>query len=173
MLLSDILQIEKHAEDAFMTVLLPALPANPDGTKNLYRTRGDRTAESPRVEIAVILGEVKKDHEHIFTNGASIYDSWDAELQMVITTNRTSVAPFPTHAELLGKVRALLQRCVLVAQPPGSSTWPNRIVLLVDIREQGTTDSWESGDNLDSSAISYYLFLQVSQEPGIWPALPY
>jgi hypothetical protein len=160
--LAEILAVEANTEASIIALLDSCLPAPTTGAKLIYPKRSARTADTPRLEVMVITGEAQKDHEHVFQNKQSVYDSWQCELQIKVATNRTSDQNSPTHSALLGRVRAKLQRAVAVAEWNQAAT-----VLLVDIRELGTIDSFDDGDNLDFSVLSWFLFIQIN--PDAWP----
>lgn len=165
MTLEDILQIEGHAEDGFLGVLDGALPMNRDGTKNIYRSRTSRLSNTPSIEVKFVSGEISKDHEHVFANPTNVaYDTYSGELTVKVTTNRETEKGLPTHAQILGRVRARLQRCKIMAD------WSNPVLLVVDIRELGTLDTEEGEDSIDISTLSFFCLVQI--KPSVWPDVP-
>jgi len=161
MTLEEIFQIEGHAETAFVAILTAAV-SNPE---LCYRSRTIRIQGTPALEVKVLAGEPNRDHEHIFQNEVnSAYDTYVGELQVTIKTNRSTDAQTPSHTQMLGKVRALLNRSKLM------QTFESPVLLLIDCWEQGTIDSEEDADNLDLSTLSWFLMLQI--KPSVWPANP-
>ena len=163
MTIAEILQVEKHAEDGFLQWLKEVLP--PAFERNIFVSRTTRIAETPSVEIKVINGQVLPNHEHVFQNPVNtMYDTFQAEMRTTVITNRQTDSEAPSHVELLGRLRAKMQRITLV------NNYVNPVVLIIDSREQGTVDSEDSENTLDISTVSWFIVLQIN--PSVWPLNP-
>jgi hypothetical protein len=77
------------------------------------------------------------------------------------------------EANTEASIIALLDSCLPAPTTGAKLIYPKRsartadTVLLVDIRELGTIDSFDDGDNLDFSVLSWFLFIQIN--PDAWP----
>lgn len=169
MTLEELYMLEEHAETGFVACLTPALLGNPSGPPNIYPDRSIKTDETPRIELKVIFGEPQRDHEFISPGNPAYqaYDTYVAELQVTAVTNRTSDKDSPSHTRLLGRIRANLLRALIAAPPIGVGRFQSPVLALMDCWEQGTIDSVSPAENIDSSTISWFLFMQI--KPSAWP----
>ena len=155
----EILQFEKHLEYGVLSLLAGC-------ADNLYHSREVTAANTPRIEVKAITGAALN-HAHKFPNvnsQAFMYDAYEGTIEITIATNREVDAPTQTHLQLLGLVRAKLQRVNVLAN------WQTyqHVILITDIREQGTTDSFIDEQGVDYSVIEHYVLFNVN--PDAWPA---
>lgn len=168
MTVAQILEIEGHAEDAFVNLLRPCLPPPVNGSQvNIFPSRTSLTSETPSLEIKVVSGEPNKDHEYIFPGNPNIqvYDTYEGELLVTVTTNRTTDETAPSHRRLLGLLRSKLNYKLFAR-----TNFESPVLFLIDCRENGTVDSVEGVDNTDVSVLSWFLMVQI--QPDVWPANP-
>lgn len=166
MTLPQILAIEGHVEAVMVPILQACISPNGDGTWNVFASRSSRIAETPRIEVKHIAGAPAKDHEKNFINlNQRIYDTYIGELQVIVTTNRTTDQTPNNHVAILGAVRAKMQLVNLRELWPEASIW-----WIVDSREQGTLDSEDSEQNIDISTLSWFFIVQMN--PHIVPDNP-
>lgn len=167
MTIAEILAYEEHAEDGFVSALIQGevLPVDQStGRRSIYKSRDDTTAETPRIEVAIVGGRARNEHKYRFQNDTQIHNTYEAELSVLVVTNRTSDATNPSHIRVLGLVRAALQRCVLMER------WDNPVVGVVDCIETGTNPTISAEENIDITEISWQLLLQIRD--SIWPVTP-
>lgn len=156
--LPEIFQLETHLEAGFKGVLSGA-------GFTVYHSRETDIAVTPRIEVKAIVGEII-DHVHSFGDPRSwVYDCWNGSLEVTVTTNRESDKEPMNHRALLGLVRYRLQLAKIV------QTWLShqQTVVITDIREQGTSDSFTDEKNLDYSVLNWLIVFNVN--PTAWPAV--
>lgn len=159
--IENIMQLERHLEDAFEKVLKAA-------GATVFRSRGVSLTASPRVEIVAEVGNVLN-HTYNFRDGIRwAYDAWKGSLTAMIVTNRTQTeSRTSAHQRLLGLVRAALQQFRLAGSDNKvGAAWPGVIVFLTDIREAGTLQRFEDEDDLDYSEVRWDLIFNVN--PAMW-----
>jgi hypothetical protein len=152
--LAALLSLESVFEKAFQTILSQA------DIDRVYITRETETFETPCVELTVIVGDVNLKHQvSIRPNMPEIYDCWDSSLQVRVKTNRGSNSHH--HSILCGKVRAALTLYSLMTT--FTSTDAARFHSITDIREQGGDTAFDDATNVDTTVLSFYLLLNISE----------
>lgn len=141
-----------------------------DGTCPLiYTSRAPLDLASPRVEIKAIAGGILN-HSHNYTDGTNEYDSYEGTLEITVATNRTGEQGTMNHAALIGSVRSrLTMRYLTRKNAAQQSNWQSPVIVPLDIRATGTADTFFDGNDIDITALSYYLAFNV--KPDAWPDL--
>jgi hypothetical protein len=148
--LGELLQLEKNVEDAFCAAFVGAAP-------NIYPAQSVETAQSPRIEVHAVIGAVHGQRITL-SSGREMFNTWFAELQTTIVTNRTIENRNETHNRLIGEVRARCQRFAIL---PNWEKYTDAI-LLMDIREDGAEDSVVDTDNLDKTQINWAILFSLN-----------
>lgn len=168
MIIEEILQIEKWGEEGFCGVLK-------DACDNVYRSRDKRTAESPRITVKMIQGE-EEGHVFLF-EATNTYqpDTWKAELEVEIATNRTTETKSDAHYILLGQVRSRLRMQQLCPLPndnviPERWTKHQSVLLLSSIKATGTKNDVSDPEDLDKTTLTFELLCYIN--PTAWPSNP-
>ena len=153
----EIFQFEKHLESAFSGILSTAGP-------NIYSSRNVDIAQSPRLEIKAVVGETANHSKAMIDRTRWVYDAYTGSLEIRIVTNRESEKKSGAHHELLGTVRARLQQ-YYVTQEWAKQKTP---LLIMDIRESGTADSFTDENDIDISVLTFAIYFSIN--PQSWPA---
>lgn len=152
----EIYKLEEHLEAGFMQILQPC-------TEFVYSSRDPQTLKSPRLEVKAVSGGVYDKHAHVFMPGQDqMYDTWEGQMFITVVTNRTTDIPTNIHTQLIGKMR---YRMTL---PMVRRAWANDIVIITDVREQGTEDSFVDANDIDITVISFYTLFNINTS-GVWP----
>jgi len=130
-----------------------------EGISCSYAQQDNSNLPSPRVEVQTVFGSPTG---HVrFSGSKAMYDSWNAQLNVVVVTDRTNN---PTaHYDLTSKVIALLSD---TDKWNSGSVLPYHCVPRADYN--GSTPSIEADDNKDLSALSFVLSVWI--RPTEWPS---
>jgi|DEB3_MinimDraft_2_1074329.scaffolds.fasta_scaffold04937_3 hypothetical protein len=151
--LSELYQVEKHVEAAFRTIL--------EGVgSHIYVSREQVDIESNRLELKCKLGE-SIEHRRIFTNGDQTHDTWEAQLEITVASNRGEITHIDNHSALLGETR---KRMTLRYSKHNLTS---DVIEITDIRDTGTVDSFSDDNNIDITVLTYYLVVAI--RPEAWP----
>ena len=156
MSLDELLQLERWLEDGTKGLLSDACP-------NVYGSRDAATATTPRIVVRAIVGEVTG-NAHILSDAKrKIFDAWTGTLELIVSTSRPSSKDSHAHHELLGQVRARLLQISIAAN------WRTHQenVLIADIREGGTEDSFTDEQGIDVTKLSHNILFSIN--PDKWP----
>ncbi len=155
--LSELMQFERWLEDGFKDILIAVAP-------NTFTSRDNGTSATPRLTITATIGELASAHVHPTTNGNSVYDAFEGEVEVEVETNRVTEAKSNAHYEAIGCTRAAM--IDYLARSKWSTTNPLRID---DIRPVSAEHTVDLEDNLDSTKLKFYICFNVN--PSQWPAI--
>jgi len=158
--LDELYKFEEHLESGFIALL------NNVGIFNAYAERCPDDLTTPYVTVKATSGGVEVTghrHVHIFPDGSQTWDAYQGTLETEVVTNRLDDKTNYHHLAL-GKMRRALQLFIL------QQTWFNyqQVILITDIREQGTIHTWVDDDNLDHTTLSWFLVFNIN--PAAWPS---
>ena len=158
--LEELLKFEEHLESGFVALL------NDAGLPYPHSSRGIREINSPYVSIYAQLGGYVANHQYLIPDGSGrkIFDVYTATITAEVVTNRGDEAHLvPTmHTAMLGKLRLNMQFFRIVPR------WEEQSYLvLADVRETGTVDTFQDEEELDHTIITYSIIFNV--KPTAWP----
>ena len=152
----ELFQFEKWLELAFEGLLTGA-------TTHIFKSREADPLQSPRIEIKAVLGKALE-HRKGYTDGkTNDFDAYEATLEITVATNRATEEGAPNHNQLLGTVRSRVSMKYALAN------WASDVTVILDIRPQGTIDTFSDENCIDLTALSFYLVFNV--KPSAWPEL--
>lgn len=157
----ELFQIEQNLESGFVAAMTS------EGLGHVASSRSGITFESPFVSLWVQNGATVDGMQKAIpglSGNLYPYAAFEGVLTTEIVTNRVNDLESPQHLVIVGKVRKALQAFRLV---PVWNKFQN-ISLVYDIREGGTIDTWEDGENLDHTAIIWNI--RHALNPAAWPA---
>jgi hypothetical protein len=143
---------------------------------NVYRIRDPRTCNpdgspaTPRIDVIPTVNGLANQGKHSqpVAGKGQIFDAWQGELQTDIVTNRevSEASTPPMHDGILGNVRSILYQFRFNGMGTLIPAWDNTSLLLVDIRETGSENSFDNEHNIDTTSIKWFILFQVN--PSRW-----
>lgn len=152
----EIFQFEKNLESAFAGILSTATP-------HVFLSRSTDIAQSPRLDIKATVGQTQNHAKAMIDRVRWVYDTYDAAIEVKVTTNRTSEEKSDAHYKLIGQVRARMQLYYVTQE----WTKQNSPLIVMDIREANSDASFVDENDLDISALTFAIYFSIN--PKVWP----
>lgn len=142
-------QVETAYEMAFQSILQNA------GIEKVFRSRENREAQSPYVEVRFICGAVSEKRQHFVNKDTPlIYSGWfGSQLQFDVTTQRVNNGD--QHKVLLGKIRLECQMFRLVQTWYATDAAERHAI--ADIRENNSVHTFDTENDIDMTTITFHL----------------
>lgn len=161
--LEQLFQFEGNLESGFIQLLTNA------GLANVGSSRSSQEFKTPYVSLYFQNGKYIQETQQspnglVGADGRTLpYCGFEGILSTECVTNRTDDLRENEHLTLIAKLRKNLQMFRLASQ----WTKVQQISLVFDIREAGTTDTWEDEYNLDHTMITWDIRHAIN--PAAWP----
>lgn len=151
--LATLFKFEEQLESGF-SALLDSI------TTNVYYRRSTETKATPFIDVLVTVGSALQHERDQTTNTDE--DIYEATVQIVVVTNRSTSGQNTSHHTLLGKVRAAM----LPSSGSFNSTNFGDLAVL-DVFPTGSGYDTDQDTNIDATALDYAIVFGIRDTA--WP----